>query len=366
MSDNIEDPVLPQNDPSKEDDVSSAAKADAEMTKFLAEAEKLRAEAKYLARPFWERTESLGLMGSILVAAVGLGGVIYTESIKEQNGKLQRETDALIQSRKDLESAQKLLTPQIDDLRNQRASLQNERAALEANVAVLSEKAVTQNNELQNQLDRNGQLKNEERTLVADRDALRNEAQYSQIDALIAQMRYDYARSNSSRVDDAVLRLIKDAPPGERARMIARSEERANSADVDANLKSHLYYMLYEATQDPRFKAELLDFAQRYFFAAAKDFPKLPINDYQNVIVGFIVPDALDPADCRLLTNALWSRTLDGGRDLAQASSGQLENFLSLNRCGSLQNPEAYMESVALLQDRLIKSSHCCPVKVAG
>ena len=213
-------------------------------------------------------------MGSILVAAVGLGGVIFTQSIKEQNDKLQRETDALVQSKKDLESERKLLTPQIDDLTNQRASLQNERAGLEASVAVLSEKAVTQNNELQNQLDRNGQLKNEERALVADRDALKNEAQYSQIDTLIAQMKYDYARSNSSRVDDAVLRLIKNAPADERARMIARSEERANSADVDANLKSHLYYMLYEATQDPRFKAELLDFAQRYFFAAAKRFSK--------------------------------------------------------------------------------------------
>jgi uncharacterized membrane-anchored protein YhcB (DUF1043 family) len=331
------------------------AKDAAESAKFKAETRKLDAEARYLARPFWQRTETLGLAGSILVAAVGLGGVIWTQSIKDKQELLDAQKSQLEKSQKEFDDSRKALAPHIRELELQQG-------ALEASVAELSTKSVAESNALEQQLEHNTELQTAAKTLQQERDKLQTDAQYAQIDVLMEQMERDYAVSDASRADEQIRRLFREAPADERARLIARCEQRATRATIDARIRLIIYDMLYSVTGDPRFKTELIKFAEKYFFASQTDLPIKKVQEYQNIIWGTILRNdfehsLLDPADSRLLVNALWEHGLNFGGKLKDASVEELDEFLSLNRFALLDHPEAYFKTVAEIQQRLLHAT---------
>jgi len=346
MSDALENSE-PSQTPAPIDD-GTTAKDEAETAKLFAEAKKLAAEARYLARPFWQRTETLGFIGSLLVAAVGLGGVIWTQSIKDQLQKVQDQRNQLQESRREFEASKKALQPHIDEL-------ETKEGALEANVADLSE-------ESSQQLEKNSELRAAADTLRLQLKQLQDNVPYAQIDVLMDQMERDYATSDASRVDESIRRLFREATADQRPLLIVRCEQRANRAGVDPRIRLIIYDMLYSVTDDSQFKTVWIKFAERYFFASQSDLPKSKIGKYQNIIWGTILRNSfdhslLDPSDSRLLANALWEDKLYLGKELKNASPDELGQYLFVNQRGGLQNSEAYFKTLAEVQGRLLTAT---------
>ncbi|MGO9269766.1 MAG: hypothetical protein ACLQOO_05840 [Terriglobia bacterium] len=327
---------------------AEGAKLKAEEAKLKAEEAKLTAEAAYFARPFWQRTEALGLAGSILVAAIGLGGVIWTQSIKDRIQELDRAVATLNEQKKALDDTKKALEPKIDELTARKEALERDNSIIAGNVAILAEKSAARSKENEDLLVSAHQLR-------ADLDKMQQEAPFWKVDALVEQVRLHYEHHNQfSPIESTLVELLNAASEPDKQKWSDRIEKAASDPSSPSRYRVSLIIALWEGTRLGWFRHQLVHFAQDYFFGLSVTDDELR-HENQNIIAGRIW-EQLDLDDRRFLMEALWNDDLEDGKKLDTFSFDRLFRFVQISPEAIDEHPEYFFLPLANLQSRLLQA----------
>jgi hypothetical protein len=327
------------------------AKLVAETNKLNAEAEKLRAERAYLARPPWQRTESIGLFGSILVATVGFAGVLWTQHINHKLEELQTQIDSTKEQRSRLEESVKSLPSETEQLRKDRDQLRSGSALLEFNLAELSDKAIAESQNLERQRSEEADTRAAISALQAQKERLEEDAKFFKIDNAIRGLK-------SARYLGEIGPLIHSAPEADRTRLADSVLERAKLANLSPEEHFNLLRGLYDGTLDDRFRSELIHLGEHFLLRN----PYASISEeehraFRQAILDLFVGESRDYKDCELLVHSLWIGVLSRGSELSKQSLDDLDGFLLINECSNLADPAAYFLTLAEVQRRLVSST---------
>jgi hypothetical protein len=342
----------------------NAAKLVAETKSLDAEADKLRAERAYFARPFWQRTESVGFLGSILVAAFGLGGIIWTQSINGKLNDLHRQNDALTADELHLAELSAKLQPEIEKSSSERDRLRNESATLESNLTDLSARILSKTQNLEHERSEGADLRTRAAQLAVEKDRLEHNAKHFRTGPVLRWME-EVGKRNPGIFDETRLaQLIESAPQGDNADFINRCVNRTSLSGLQPDPRLGIDWYLYQATGDDYYQQDIINFAKQYFFARPSASLsnetllsyKKNIGSYIDTRVGHT--SKLDVYECERLVDSLWHEQLLDGKLLHEKSASEIDDFLFLNQCAELTNPKAYLRAVEEIQSRLLSPTN--------